>query len=546
MILPVHLPRRSVLAMGASAAVLTACASGTDGSREPTRGAEAATTPTAVPAVVPFPAGSPDAPGDPALGIPALYSKFPTPPRSAFTSELKAASPIRYLAQTGPDLVPDKANPWYRQLTALLGGTELQVIPGTYADYTNKLQVMIAGNDLPDVVMMPPLPRLPDLLASKFTDLTPYLAGDGVKQFPGLASTPTDGWRTATLNGRIWGTVNSRVPSGVVLSVRGDRMLARGIDPATALTDGEAFVAMMKELGDPARQEFAFGEDPVIYLLPLLLQMMGAPNNWAEKDGTFTHAFETEQYRRALEVTAQLWKAGVFHPSSITDDTQIRAWFDSGVTMSYSWSLSGWSTLAAAHPDWNVVPLHLPRWDGGGAAALFDGDSAYYAYNAIPKQKSEDRLMEILHVLDRISAPWGSEEYLKVSYGVAGEHYSLDDGKIVVTSAGKKDVKSWIGYAGVQAGQVLYNGQYPELARRQYEIMKAARPTVVRDASKGLYSDTWQAKQATIDKRMADIQYQIIQGNAPIAAWDQMITEWRSHVGDMARKEFADAHAASR
>ena len=45
--------------------------------------------------------------------------------------------------------------------------------------------------------------------------------------------------------------------------------------------------------------------------------MFGAPNLWAvDSSGKFTHTWETDGYKQALAFTADLYKAGVFHPDS--------------------------------------------------------------------------------------------------------------------------------------------------------------------------------------------------------------------------------------
>jgi hypothetical protein len=75
------------------------------------------------------------------------------------------------------------------------------------ADYPAKISTTMAGDDLPDVMLLPGglnvtiaqsgTANLPQFLQSKCADLTPYLSGDAVKDYPLLAAIPTFAWQNA-------------------------------------------------------------------------------------------------------------------------------------------------------------------------------------------------------------------------------------------------------------------------------------------------------------------------------------------------------------
>jgi len=70
------------------------------------------------------------------------------------------------------------------------------------SDYLTKLATVMAGNDLPDVMLIPgntnsgaaQVQNLTQFLQAKAADLTPYLAGDAAKDYPNLAAIPTYSW----------------------------------------------------------------------------------------------------------------------------------------------------------------------------------------------------------------------------------------------------------------------------------------------------------------------------------------------------------------
>ena len=112
---------------------------------------------------------------------------------------------------------------------------ELQMVSN--ADYLQKFPTVIAGNELPDMLQTPngsppPIPNLPQLLDKRFTNLTEYLSGDAVKEYPILANLPTRTWKSAVFNGGIYGIP---IPRGAIGSyhfirlgpVRGGGRLAR-------------------------------------------------------------------------------------------------------------------------------------------------------------------------------------------------------------------------------------------------------------------------------------------------------------------------------
>ena len=74
-------------------------------------------------------------------------------------------------------------------------GVDLKINIQPQADYaTLKLPTLIAGGELPDILYIATnsvIPQLPAFLKSKCVDLTPYLSGDAIKDYPNLANFPT-------------------------------------------------------------------------------------------------------------------------------------------------------------------------------------------------------------------------------------------------------------------------------------------------------------------------------------------------------------------
>src|SRR5439155_8314858 len=107
---------------------------------------------------------------------------------------------------------------------------KISVVPAS--DYNDKFATVVSG-DLPDMFQIRTyVVDIPALLAAKCQDLTPYLSGDAVKEYPNLANIPTDCWKAWTIhNGGIFGIPVPRAQLGQTLFRRDDILAARGLNP---------------------------------------------------------------------------------------------------------------------------------------------------------------------------------------------------------------------------------------------------------------------------------------------------------------------------
>ncbi|HIT75089.1 MAG TPA: extracellular solute-binding protein [Candidatus Avipropionibacterium avicola] len=493
-----------------------------------------------VPDFIPYDGAPPDREAGPG-GIPPVYYNYPEPVvRDGYP--LPAGETFTALMQGLPPTVTPKQNQNYA-LAYEQVGTPFDIIYGTYTDYKDKFQVTMASGDLPDMCMIIKVAQLPRLLDKHFADLTDILGGDGVAQYPGLANIPTETWRLATLNGRIWGIAKPSPPAAYTLNSRGDILAERGIsDPSPQLRDGADFVDLLKELTNRDKNEFAMGADPLGWLMAIVKQMIGTPNNWAQEDGRFVHELETEQYKDVLAETAKIIQAGYLHPNSFSDPGQNRVWYSSGVTGLYIQSFSGWGLDARNEPDWNVGNIELPRWEGGGPAPARKTPPGYSAFVAF-KKADDARLHQLLQIADWVASPFGTQQFLDASYGVEGYSYRMKDGN-PVTIPDSPEVLA-MSYAGGNANAVLFTPGEKESVDAQREHLERTLPDGRDDASLGLYSETAVSKAPTMSSALNDLQREILQGTKPMSEWDDMVKRWKDQVGAKMAAEFEEAADAA-
>ncbi len=539
-----QLPRRTVLAgLGGAAgsALLASCAR--DGDTPEPAGPPSAGS-AALPSYVPFPGLTPDLPASDD-GVTAGFFNHPRPPIDRDGFPLPTTDPVTALLQGGaPTTAPD-SSPIYQRFREQ-AGNQLQAATVVSTEYTAKFQVTIAGRDLPDLVQIEPVPRLPEILESNFTDLSDFLSGDAVTRYPALASFTADNWAVSSLNGRIWGVPQPRPPAGRILMTRGDLLVQKGIDTNPTISDGEDFVALLAELTDPSANTFALGGDPAGWLLRVVREMYGAPNIWhQDDDGTFSHEINAPETVEALDQAAKIVQAGYTHPQSFADPGSNNTWFRAGTTPLLVQTFPSWGNYARSNPEFDMGHVRLPQWDGGGNTRIYTSLAGYYGYVAIRQQDSPERVEEILRILDYIASPFGTSQYLDIAYGLEGETYTLDEGEPSFVEGGSDQILVGWPYAGGGAQNVLYAPGNPDLVQRQHDYLSTVLPEGRRDASVGLYSATALGKAATWTKRRNDTERSILLGERPVSAWQEFAQAWTKDVGQAMAEEYQQAAAAS-
>lgn len=493
----------------------------------------------ALPKYVAYTDVKPDLPAGP-HGVPAGYFHYPANPAPFVKHQLGNGDKISFLVQS-TGMTPKNQNAWLQGLIkAVKTDLDVTIIPS--ADYLNKFQVAIAGGNLQDVVQITTVANMPQVLEKEFADLSDYLSGDNIKNYPGLASIATAAWSIPMLNGRIWGVPQSRSAAGSIVSTRGDTLKKFGINDASPqLKNGNDMIELCKALTDKKRGKFAFGTQPNTFILSAFLEMAGAPNGWRVSNGNFTSSYETDEMKLALEQVTKIWKAGYVHPDSFTTPGQNIVWWSGGITSLYVQSFAGWSSYSRTNPTWDMGVLVLPKWNGGGLADKILGVAGYGQYAGIKKAKPA-RIKEILRVLDYFAAPFGTQEFLTMNFGAKGVDYTLQGTDPIATEKAATDGGFGLSYCGSQVYQNLYVPGQNQIVKDEHAYLTKLLPTGVSDPSWGLYSETAATKGATAGTTMLNAQGDIIQGRRKLSEWDSLVKTWRQQAGDRMRGEYEKAY----
>lgn len=187
------------------------------------------------------------------------------------------------------------------------------------ADYQKKMATVMAGDadTLPDIINLFSgfvLPREAQFVQRRAEDLTPYLSGSAVADYPNLANIPTHAWRDmGRIGGRIYGILLERPLPGSTLWINQGMFSDAGMKEGWTSDD---FAAVTKQA--TSGRTYALGAaQGSLFGNAVHSAAHNAPQGWSvTKNGTFEPGYADERYRAAIAFQSGLRKAGSYYPDS--------------------------------------------------------------------------------------------------------------------------------------------------------------------------------------------------------------------------------------
>ncbi|WP_329126052.1 extracellular solute-binding protein [Streptomyces sp. NBC_01465] len=487
-----------------------------------------------------------------AAGVPQGFFAYPAQLQRATTgTPLKGAKPISAVMETFSPLPPARGKNAAWQAIEKLLGTQVNVTPVPADDYPTKFSTMVASDSLPDIFMYPETGGVDNksgFLAAKCADLTPYLAGDKVKDYPNLAAIPKGAWQGATFGSKIFGIPITRIGTAGVGFYRHDLFAKAGVTNLDQITDVDRFTELAKALTNPKQHQYAFSAG----ITNLLAASTGSPYFWAmdAKTGKWTYWLETDAYRSAIETAAKLYKAGCFYPGTVemvgAQKAQYTNLFKNGKAAYVYDGMPNYlapgvgyvDSMAAIDKSFDVRPM-LPF--GPDAVSWQDNVSLQ---NTHIKKADGARVKEILKLADFAASPFGSVEYTLITFGTEGVDYQRDaKGNPVLTKQGAQDITvPWGKLAsGVPA---FFSTTSEDAVRYVHDAYTKLIPMLRPDVTLGYTSPTWDSKgYGSLYTIHQDGVKDIIAGRKSMSDYDALVKKWRNAGGDTCRAEFEKASA---
>jgi putative aldouronate transport system substrate-binding protein len=489
-------------------------------------------------------------------GVDAGYFTFPQTPFKAVKQKPGNGEDVTLMTNLIQGaVVALEQNAAWQAVNQDMGLTVRQRLYGS-GDYRNGLATTIAGGDLPDTIYNPPqkyIPNLPAFLQSQCADLTPFIGGDAVKDYPNLANIPTPCWAETVVNGSIYGVPVPRAPFLNAFLVRQDLVDQAGLQQPTSADDFKKFLTALTKAQQNqfglASAGSSGGSLAVSSQSPMLM-VFGVPNNWTlDSSGKLIKDYETEQYRAAVGYARDLWAAGVFHPDSrtltgTTLSTALRGGQAVVASHSFGALIAQWSLLASENPAARLRVIHPFSADGKTKPIYHTGPSNFGI--SLIKKGSDDRVKLLLRVLNYIASPFGSQEYTLLNYGLEGVHYNRDaNGVPALTEKGRAEVLSTWKYI-TNNPQVLFSpDRSQDYATNIQADEKAMADVAIADPTLGYFSATYSGQQALLDQAFNDGINDVVVGRSPLSDIDGLVSAWRNNGGDKSRAEYQEAIAAA-
>jgi putative aldouronate transport system substrate-binding protein len=429
------------------------------------------------------------------------------------------------------------------------------------ADYTTKLATVMAGNDLPDIMLIPgggatgtSVQNLTQFLGAQAADLTPFLSGDAAKDYPFLAAIPTYSWKNSgcVRNGKLQMIPIERYyPGSMLLKNREvcDQEVGKDYTPKNA----DDFKRVLQALTKPSQNIWGMGSYiNQMYYIYFYAAMFGAPNGWAlDSSGKLTRDIETAPYKEAMAYVRDLVASGVYHPDALTiaDSTVARnGLIGSKYVLDVETFGNAWQDAWTRGPKLTppVTPaavLPFPAHDGGKAQHFFG--RGYLGMTAFKKAPA-DRIKELLRIANYLAAPFGSAEDLLLTTGVKDIDYTVGpDGSITVLPPSNQDANSVPWKYIVQRPQVAYWPGIPDYAKAATDFEKAAIAVGVADPTLGFTSATLDTKGVPLAMALTDGFTDVLAGRRPLSDFDQIVKDWQNNGGNAIRTELQQAIAAA-
>lgn len=442
--------------------------------------------------------------------------------------------------------IPSANNPFDQAVNKELGAT-VGVSPANGNNYNTILPQLFSGNKLPDWIQVPtfwaPPLNFGQAATDRLADLTPYLAGGKISQYPNLAAIFSNGWQAGIWDDKLYGfpSYTAGFNVGYQLYYRQDILDSLGLGTPSVKSMDDLF-SLAKQVNDPKSKRWALGD-----IFGYLFQ----PYNYApwalDGKGDLITQYESEGIIEAMNWMAKVIKAGLVHPDQVAGN------YGNGVTEFYAgqmvivsdgmgaWNAADAQKGQAASKAYTRASFDFFTASGSGTPKVpLEAATAWTSY--LNKKLTGKQIEEVLRIANYLAAPFGSAEYNLLNYGVEGVDYAMTGTGPQLNPTGTKYAGSVVSTYNflVSPNNTTYNAGYPE-------VTKASASWGQRNAKYG-YKPLFYELNVTVPNSLSsanaftpftqtdNIMLEVARGRSTIADYQSTLASWKRNGGDKLKK----------
>ncbi|MFK7691847.1 extracellular solute-binding protein [Paenibacillus sp. HJGM_3] len=419
-----------------------------------------------------------------------------------------------------------------------------------YDEYTNKLPVVMAAGDLPDMIGM----ESADANFVKWAKQGAFLPlNDYIDKYPTLKAVPKQVWDAVTVDGKIYAIPQYFPPKyGKKPLIRKDWLDNLGLKMPTTYEELKN-VAIAFTKNDPDKNGKADTYGIGLSKLIVYGAHMGAAWDsgwyWKNEQGQLIPGVISEGFKQQTQLLADLYKEGAIHKDwAVSKTADIRKDFFAGkygiyYEQPYDISETRFKTLKAAQPtaEIEVIPPFKQADGQQGYLAL----PGYYQVTMInAKLKNDpDKVNRILQMQDyfRTFIPVDQRNPQNKEYdwqnGGNGVGYTMVNGVSLTTA--EAVTKRPVSYfnapywapndEATEPGKVLTDAFAQGFAKSAVDLLKNTKFYI--DPVNRIHSEVLAAKGSELLALTQEWQTKMIVGQEPISNWSKMVDEYMKKGG---------------
>jgi putative aldouronate transport system substrate-binding protein len=446
-------------------------------------------------------------------------------------------------------------------------GKKLAITWVPNADYQDKVNVTLASNSLPDVMVVneksPAFIKTAE--AGAFWDLTGKL-----DKYENLKAADERTARNSSVNGKTYGIYRIRPAIRSAISIRKDWLAKVGLQPPKTVPELYQIAKAFTERDPDGNGK----KDTYGLIIPkwpgstygsaspydAFETWYGAPNGWGKRNGKYVPGFDTPEFLTAEKELKKWVSEGLVNPDFATLDTA--NWMDpfvqgkGGIIIDVDVRATQLFDLFrekdAKDADKVLMVGNLGRGDGQKFSLPFTG---YKDVLAISKQRirTAEQLDEVLATLNKLESHEGS---VLLTNGIEGRNFRRDGDWAVLINQDDPQVKvvqNDVDKAFIQLGTraSVGLGAYPLKPEEpaKLALIEQRKPMEDEDLKTAVFNDvypvlpaskTYLAKNAQIESIIGDARVKYLSGAIDESGLKAEIKRWYDGGGAQITQEVND------